>query len=39
MGLDTVYEPSDTFQRLGIDPSQYSPERSLEPVIREGLRT
>jgi nucleoside-diphosphate-sugar epimerase len=38
MGLDTVYEPSDTFRRLGIDPSQYSPERSLEPVIQEGLR-
>jgi nucleoside-diphosphate-sugar epimerase len=38
IGLDTVYEPSDTFRRLGIDPLQYSPEKSLEPVIQEGLQ-
>jgi nucleoside-diphosphate-sugar epimerase len=38
MGLDTIYESSDTFRRLGIDPSQYSLEGSLESVIQEGLR-
>lgn len=38
MGLDTVYEPSDTFQRLGIDPSQYSPDKTLEPLIQQALR-
>jgi nucleoside-diphosphate-sugar epimerase len=38
MGLDTVYEPSDTFRRLGIDPSQYSSDKTLEPLIQQALR-
>lgn len=37
MNLDSVYDPSETFSLLGIDPSEYSIERTLEPVIREGL--
>jgi len=38
MGLDTVYEPSDTFQRLGIDPSHYSPNKTIEPLIQQALQ-
>jgi nucleoside-diphosphate-sugar epimerase len=38
MNLDSVYDPSETFSLLGIDPSNYSRERTLEPVIQEGLR-
>ena len=38
MGLDTVYEPCDTFHRLGIDPSEHFPEKALEPLIGEALR-
>jgi hypothetical protein len=37
MDLDTVYETSDTFQRLAIDPSKYSPDKTLEPLIRQAL--
>ena len=37
MNLDSVYDPTETFSLLGIDPSQYSVERTLEPLIREGL--
>lgn len=37
MSLDTVYEPSDTFKRLGINPSQYPPEKTLEPLIHQAL--
>jgi len=39
MNLDSVYDPSETFGLLGIDPSQYSRERTLEPVIREGMQS
>jgi nucleoside-diphosphate-sugar epimerase len=39
MNLDSVYDPSETFSLLGIDPSRYSRERTLEPVIREGLQS
>lgn len=39
MNLDSVYDPSETFLLLGIDPSKYSRERTLEPVIREGLQS
>jgi len=39
MNLDSVYDPSETFSLLGIDPSRYSPERTLEPVIRKGLQS
>jgi nucleoside-diphosphate-sugar epimerase len=38
MNLDSVYDPFETFSLLGIDPSHYSLERTLEPVIREGLQ-
>jgi nucleoside-diphosphate-sugar epimerase len=38
MNLDSVYDPSETFSLLGIDPSRYSRERTLEPIIQEGLR-
>lgn len=37
MNLDSVYDPSETFRLLGIDPSHYSLDRTLAPVIREGL--
>lgn len=37
MDLDTVYETSETFQRLAIDPSKYSPDKTLEPLIRQAL--
>jgi nucleoside-diphosphate-sugar epimerase len=39
MNLDSVYDPSETFSLLGIDPSRYSRERTLEPVIRAGLKS
>ena len=39
MNLDSVYDPFETFGLLGIDPSAYSLERTLEPVIREGLKS
>jgi len=39
MNLDSVYDPSETFRLLGIDPSQYSRERTLEQVIREGMQS
>jgi len=38
MGLDTVYETSDTYRRLGVDPSQYSLAKTLEPLIRDALQ-
>jgi len=38
MSLDTVYEPSDTFRRLGIDPLQYAFEKTLGVLIRQALR-
>lgn len=37
MNLDTVYETSDTFRRLAIDPSQYSSDKTLGPLIRQAL--
>ena len=39
MNLDSVYDPSETFRLLGIDPSHYSLDRTLVPVIREGLNS
>lgn len=36
--LDTVYDPFETFRILGIDPSQYALDRTLEPLIRQALR-
>ncbi|HQR66752.1 MAG TPA: NAD-dependent epimerase/dehydratase family protein [Thermoanaerobaculia bacterium] len=34
LALDTVYEPHETFRRLGIDPSRFSRERTWERLIR-----
>lgn len=38
LAMDTVYDPSETFQLLGIDPARYSIEKTLEPLIAESLR-
>ncbi len=38
MNLDSVYDPFETFNILGMDTSSYSRERSLEPLIKEGLQ-
>jgi nucleoside-diphosphate-sugar epimerase len=38
LSMDTVYDPSETFRLLGIDPAQYSLEKTLEPLIAESLR-
>lgn len=37
--MDTVYDPGETFGLLGIDPAQWSLERTLVPVIAEALRS
>jgi nucleoside-diphosphate-sugar epimerase len=37
LAMDTVYDPEETFQLLGIDPSQYTPEKTLWPLIAEAL--
>jgi nucleoside-diphosphate-sugar epimerase len=36
--LDTVYDPFETFHILDIDPSQYSLDKTLEPLIRQALQ-
>jgi nucleoside-diphosphate-sugar epimerase len=36
--LDTEYDSSETFRLLGIDPSNYSPDRTLLPVMQEVLQ-
>jgi nucleoside-diphosphate-sugar epimerase len=38
LNLDTAYDPSETFGLLGLDPAQYSLEKTLQPSIREGLQ-
>jgi nucleoside-diphosphate-sugar epimerase len=38
LNLDTVYDPFETFRLLGIDPSQYSLEKTLLPLIQEALQ-
>lgn len=38
LSMDTVYDPSETFQTLGIDPARYTIEKTLEPLIAESLR-
>ena len=38
LNLDTVYDPFETFRLLGIDPAQYSLEKTLLPLIREALQ-
>ncbi len=35
--LDTEYDPSQTFGLLGIDPSSYTIDRTLEPLIRGAV--
>jgi nucleoside-diphosphate-sugar epimerase len=37
LNLDTAYDPFETFRVLGIDPSEYSLEKTLLPLIREAL--
>ncbi len=38
LAMDTVYDPSETFRLLGIDPSRWSMERTLAPLVAEALR-
>ncbi len=38
LAMDTVYDPSETFRLLGIDPARYSIENTLQPVIAASLR-
>jgi nucleoside-diphosphate-sugar epimerase len=35
--LDTVYDSSETFRLLEIDPARYAREETLEPFIRQAL--
>jgi nucleoside-diphosphate-sugar epimerase len=35
--MDTVYDPEETFRLLEIDPSQYTLENTLQPLIAETL--
>jgi nucleoside-diphosphate-sugar epimerase len=37
LACDTVYDPSETFRLVGIDPSQYSIEKTLQPLMAESL--
>jgi nucleoside-diphosphate-sugar epimerase len=37
LAMDTVYDPEETFRLLGIDPSQYTVEKTLQPMIYEAL--
>lgn len=37
VAMDTVYDPSETFRLLRIQPSQYSIEKTLQPIIAESL--
>jgi nucleoside-diphosphate-sugar epimerase len=37
LNLDTVYDPFDTFRLLGIDPSEYSLDKTLQPLIEEAF--
>ncbi len=36
--LDTVYDPSETFRILHIDPSAYSLDKTLRPLIQQALQ-
>ena len=38
LAMDTVYDPSETFEQLGIDPTRYTIEKTLRPIIRESLQ-
>jgi nucleoside-diphosphate-sugar epimerase len=37
LAMNTVYDPEETFHLLGIDPSQYTVEKTLRPLIYEAL--
>ena len=37
LAMDTVYDPSETFRLLGIDPARYGRDATLEPVVRGAL--
>ena len=37
LNLDTVYDPFETFRLLGIEPSKYSLDKTLQPLIEEAL--
>ncbi len=34
LALDTVYDPAETYQRLGMDPSRFSRERTWDRFVR-----
>src|SRR6266851_1111920 len=38
MASDTVYDPSETYRLLDIDPLQYSIDETLRPLIAEALK-
>lgn len=38
LNYNTEYDPTDTFQKLGIDSAQYSMEQTLVPLIREAFK-
>lgn len=35
--LDTAYDPFETYRLLGIDPSEYSLDKTLKPLIQQAL--
>jgi nucleoside-diphosphate-sugar epimerase len=37
VNLDTVFDPFETFRLLGIDPCEYSLDKTLRPLIEEAL--
>jgi nucleoside-diphosphate-sugar epimerase len=39
LAMDTVYDPSETLEQLGIDPTRYTVEKTLRPIIRESLQS
>jgi nucleoside-diphosphate-sugar epimerase len=38
LSMDTVYDPSETFRVLGIDPARWTMDRTLVAVVAEALR-
>lgn len=38
MAGDIVYDPVETYQLLGIDPSHYTIDKTLLPAIAETLK-
>ena len=37
--LDTIYDPSETFRLLGIDPTQFAVENTLLPFLQRAFQT